>query len=279
MLLEKTQRTKFNERTVVLAIIIEISAGFDPKWRASRNAGRGLVLTPKSTPTPETSHLARAQATYASQKRYSPFWRPIDSPLIGVGELKITNHDFACFNDVLRCFSLPRSLAVVITDNWGPSTPHTVIFSVESCTRGVRHRSRRCDSSMPSQYHLWTTSLRLYTSSFLACVIEPSLHKMMMQSLIPDPEMVGLKREFSWSSAVLVVWFHGSVPAAGVWFKRIRFSKYRPVHCILPALFRIVPWNLLPAYATGGHVVQETQQKLTCIQTNALSLGRTDDAC
>ncbi|KAJ7934319.1 hypothetical protein B0H13DRAFT_1855214 [Mycena leptocephala] len=38
------------------------------KWLASRNAGHGRVMPPKSTPTPETSHLARAQATFASQK-------------------------------------------------------------------------------------------------------------------------------------------------------------------------------------------------------------------
>ncbi|KAJ6542385.1 hypothetical protein DFH09DRAFT_1392561 [Mycena vulgaris] len=38
------------------------------KWLASRNAGRGRVMPPKSTPTPETSQSARAQATFASQK-------------------------------------------------------------------------------------------------------------------------------------------------------------------------------------------------------------------
>jgi hypothetical protein len=37
-------------------------------WLASRNAGRGLVITAKSTPTPETSQSVRAQATFASQK-------------------------------------------------------------------------------------------------------------------------------------------------------------------------------------------------------------------
>jgi hypothetical protein len=42
------------------------------KWLASRNAGRGRVMPPKSTPTPETSQLARAQATFASQKVNSP---------------------------------------------------------------------------------------------------------------------------------------------------------------------------------------------------------------
>ncbi|KAF8148513.1 hypothetical protein K438DRAFT_1779584 [Mycena galopus ATCC 62051] len=40
------------------------------KWLASRNAGRGRVMPPKSTPTPETSQSARAQATFASQKLY-----------------------------------------------------------------------------------------------------------------------------------------------------------------------------------------------------------------
>jgi hypothetical protein len=38
------------------------------KWLASRNAGLGLVMPPKSKPKPETSHSARAQATFASQK-------------------------------------------------------------------------------------------------------------------------------------------------------------------------------------------------------------------
>ncbi|KAJ6543377.1 hypothetical protein DFH09DRAFT_1088816 [Mycena vulgaris] len=38
------------------------------KWLASRNAGRGRVMPPKSTPTPEISQSARAQATFASQK-------------------------------------------------------------------------------------------------------------------------------------------------------------------------------------------------------------------
>jgi hypothetical protein len=38
------------------------------KWLAGQNAGRGLVMPPKSTPTPETSYSARAQATFASQK-------------------------------------------------------------------------------------------------------------------------------------------------------------------------------------------------------------------
>ncbi|KAJ7867279.1 hypothetical protein B0H13DRAFT_1861189 [Mycena leptocephala] len=38
------------------------------KWLASQNAGRGLVMPPKSTPTPETSHSVRAQATFAGQK-------------------------------------------------------------------------------------------------------------------------------------------------------------------------------------------------------------------
>jgi hypothetical protein len=45
------------------------------KWLASRNAGRGRVMPPKSTPTPETSQLALAQATFASQKVNSPFQR------------------------------------------------------------------------------------------------------------------------------------------------------------------------------------------------------------
>ncbi|KAJ6498677.1 hypothetical protein DFH09DRAFT_1103120 [Mycena vulgaris] len=38
------------------------------QWLASRNAGRGRVMPPKSTPTPETSQSARAQAIFASQK-------------------------------------------------------------------------------------------------------------------------------------------------------------------------------------------------------------------
>ncbi|KAJ6517710.1 hypothetical protein DFH09DRAFT_1098797 [Mycena vulgaris] len=42
------------------------------KWLASRNAGRGRVMPPKSTPTPETSQSARVQATFASQKGNSP---------------------------------------------------------------------------------------------------------------------------------------------------------------------------------------------------------------
>ncbi|KAJ6565850.1 hypothetical protein DFH09DRAFT_1081506 [Mycena vulgaris] len=42
------------------------------KWLASPNAGRGRVMPPKSTPTPETSQSARAQATFASQKVNSP---------------------------------------------------------------------------------------------------------------------------------------------------------------------------------------------------------------
>jgi hypothetical protein len=42
------------------------------KWLASRNAGFGLVMPPKSKPKPETNHSARAQATFASQKVNSP---------------------------------------------------------------------------------------------------------------------------------------------------------------------------------------------------------------
>ncbi|KAJ7723122.1 hypothetical protein B0H14DRAFT_2641998 [Mycena olivaceomarginata] len=38
------------------------------KWLASQKAGRGRVMPPKSTPTPETSHSVRAQAAFASQK-------------------------------------------------------------------------------------------------------------------------------------------------------------------------------------------------------------------
>ncbi|KAJ6501234.1 hypothetical protein C8R47DRAFT_1068214 [Mycena vitilis] len=37
-------------------------------WLASRLAGRGRVMQPKSTPTPETSQFARTQASLASQK-------------------------------------------------------------------------------------------------------------------------------------------------------------------------------------------------------------------
>ncbi|KAJ7604283.1 hypothetical protein DFH06DRAFT_1151260 [Mycena polygramma] len=37
-------------------------------WLASRFAGRGRVMPPKATPTPETSQFARAQASLASQK-------------------------------------------------------------------------------------------------------------------------------------------------------------------------------------------------------------------
>jgi hypothetical protein len=37
-------------------------------WLASRNAGLGLVITPKSKPKPDTSPSARAQATFASLK-------------------------------------------------------------------------------------------------------------------------------------------------------------------------------------------------------------------
>jgi hypothetical protein len=42
------------------------------KWLASQFAGRGRVIPPKLTPPPGTSHLARAQAILASQKRRSP---------------------------------------------------------------------------------------------------------------------------------------------------------------------------------------------------------------
>ncbi|KAJ7826410.1 hypothetical protein B0H14DRAFT_2595880 [Mycena olivaceomarginata] len=41
------------------------------KWLASHSAGRGRVIAPKSTPPPNTSHLARAQATFASQKEFT----------------------------------------------------------------------------------------------------------------------------------------------------------------------------------------------------------------
>ncbi|KAJ7821301.1 hypothetical protein B0H14DRAFT_3146734 [Mycena olivaceomarginata] len=41
------------------------------KWLASHSAGRGRVMPAKSTPPPETSHLARAQAIWPSQKRHS----------------------------------------------------------------------------------------------------------------------------------------------------------------------------------------------------------------
>ncbi|KAJ6509800.1 hypothetical protein DFH09DRAFT_1100624 [Mycena vulgaris] len=44
------------------------------KWLASRNAGRGRVMPPKSTPTPETSQSARAQATFESQKGQWTTW-------------------------------------------------------------------------------------------------------------------------------------------------------------------------------------------------------------
>jgi hypothetical protein len=47
------------------------------KWLASQSAGRGLVIPPKSTPPPEKSHLARAQATLACQKVNSPTIRII----------------------------------------------------------------------------------------------------------------------------------------------------------------------------------------------------------
>jgi hypothetical protein len=42
------------------------------KWLASRNAGRGRVMPPKSTPTPETSQSTLAQATFTSQQCHSP---------------------------------------------------------------------------------------------------------------------------------------------------------------------------------------------------------------
>ncbi|KAJ7140601.1 hypothetical protein C8R44DRAFT_726343 [Mycena epipterygia] len=57
------------------------------KWLASRKAGRGRVIPPKSTPPPGTSHSARAQAIRPSQKSLAALHDMIKPYIHRVAEL------------------------------------------------------------------------------------------------------------------------------------------------------------------------------------------------
>ncbi|KAJ6491233.1 hypothetical protein DFH09DRAFT_1105058 [Mycena vulgaris] len=76
------------------------------KWLASRNAGRGRVMPPKSTPTPETSQSARAQATFASQKlqserEFDPGPFPVSKSQLGWQDISSRRRRYAADGKVL----------------------------------------------------------------------------------------------------------------------------------------------------------------------------------